>query len=95
LRPQFSKRFDPTRLAIYIGAAAVDNKSSEPRGAAPTSTRSIMLSNISFDPSTVALFGLGTLCAYWALDSLVLAIKLRKSEGVRSNVLAHNPFTGT
>ncbi|OAQ59195.1 cytochrome P450 alkane hydroxylase [Pochonia chlamydosporia 170] len=52
-----------------------------------------MLSNISFDAWTIALVTTGALCAYWAFDSLVLTIKLRKSSGVRSNVLASNPFT--
>lgn len=53
-----------------------------------------MLANVSIDPWTVALSITTILCAYWAFDSLILTIKLRKSNGVRSNVLASNPFTG-
>lgn len=53
-----------------------------------------MLANVSIDPWTVALFVPTLLCAYWVFDSLILTIKLRKSSGVRSNVLASDPFTG-
>ncbi|TWU71238.1 hypothetical protein ED733_001861 [Metarhizium rileyi] len=52
-----------------------------------------MLANISFNPWTAAFVFCGFLCLLWGLDLLILGIKLRKSAGVRSNVLTGNPFT--
>ncbi|OAA35538.1 cytochrome P450 alkane hydroxylase [Metarhizium rileyi] len=52
-----------------------------------------MLANVSFNPWTAAFVFCGFLCLLWGLDLLILGIKLRKSAGVRSNVLTGNPFT--
>ncbi|KAK2590853.1 hypothetical protein QQS21_011465 [Conoideocrella luteorostrata] len=47
---------------------------------------------MSIDLWKVAVLVPTFLCAYWAFDSLILTVKLRKSRGVRANLLASNPF---
>ncbi|KAG5940085.1 hypothetical protein E4U53_007665 [Claviceps sorghi] len=51
-----------------------------------------MLSSLALDPWTASTSLLAILGAFWAVDALILALKLRKSDGVRAHVLASNPF---
>lgn len=51
-----------------------------------------MLSSLAVSSWTASTWLLAFLGAFWAVDALILALKLRGSAGVRAHVLASNPF---
>ncbi|KAG5983911.1 hypothetical protein E4U54_006184, partial [Claviceps lovelessii] len=51
-----------------------------------------MLANFAPDRWTIGTSLLAILGVFWAVDALILTLKLRKSPGVRAHVLASNPF---